>query len=270
MTQPQNPNGDAKAIEHNEARAATPADLAAAIKAMPSPQRTLLLIDVVEDSSALGQVRAELEAVRLELEQSRRAWGLALATAATERARAEEAEEAAAVLGPQVARLTREHLRLGKELAAAIVRAARLEEETHLRKRWQFLAMELAGATRDHGDCDGCAELLRAIKNLSAAPQASTEHATGENMCVEPTCHEWAEPREAFCRRHIDPTPAEPQGGPKQAGDRVDQLLNDYRAVAAELHALIPEGPVKVLADRGHAVSVALFRELADRLEVKS
>jgi hypothetical protein len=84
----QNPNGDAKAIEWTDTDGtwltlalandpecklvlgrATPADLAAAIKAMPSAARTLLLIDVVEDSSALGQVRAELEAVRLELQQ---------------------------------------------------------------------------------------------------------------------------------------------------------------------------------------------------------
>jgi hypothetical protein len=51
----------ARDVSHPEDdRDATVADLAAAIKAMPSAQRTLLLIDVVEDSSALGQCREAL------------------------------------------------------------------------------------------------------------------------------------------------------------------------------------------------------------------
>jgi hypothetical protein len=43
------------------------AAIVTAIKAMSEPERTLLLIDVVEDSSALGQVRGQLAAAQAEL-----------------------------------------------------------------------------------------------------------------------------------------------------------------------------------------------------------
>ncbi len=47
---------------------ATPADLTAAIKAMPSDQRTMLIVDVAEDSSALGLLRAQLAEATAKLE----------------------------------------------------------------------------------------------------------------------------------------------------------------------------------------------------------
>jgi hypothetical protein len=76
-------------VELNEAsrkltEATSHAGLVAAIKAMPSPARTLLLIDVVEDSSALGQVRqqlaeatAKLEAAFVELLATKTGWSAA-------------------------------------------------------------------------------------------------------------------------------------------------------------------------------------------------
>lgn len=56
------------AVGEDYRREGTPADLAAAIKAMPSAQRTLLLIEVVEDSSALGQLRGQLTEAVAKLE----------------------------------------------------------------------------------------------------------------------------------------------------------------------------------------------------------
>lgn len=49
----------------------TPADLVAAIRAMPSDQRTKLIIDVVEDNSALGQLRGQLADVITERDRAR-------------------------------------------------------------------------------------------------------------------------------------------------------------------------------------------------------
>jgi hypothetical protein len=90
-------------------RYATSADLAAAIKAMPSPQRTMLLIDVVEDSSALGQVRNELEAVKGQL--------------AEEREKRERADSALVKIGAWAHGLSPESERTAPEIVAAIARA---------------------------------------------------------------------------------------------------------------------------------------------------
>jgi hypothetical protein len=40
---------------------------------------------------------------------------------------------------------------------------AELERVRAAADRWRFLATQLSGAIEDHGDCDGCSDLLRAI-----------------------------------------------------------------------------------------------------------
>jgi hypothetical protein len=151
------------------------------------------------------------------------------------------------------------------QLAAANARAGRLEEGM----RDSVLALR-----------DGCPDeaATRLKTALSAAPQASAEQAelpcpkctSADKFCSLLGCIEEDEPvalsahmtAEDFAAVSStddeDPTPAEPQGRPEQAGDRVDQLRT---AIDDALRSFSSPGDTTVSEEMRTA-----FRYLADRV----
>lgn len=136
--------------------------LVAAIRALPPYERTTLIIDVVEDSSALGQVRAERDALKkraVELDTDLRQAGYV-----------SRAEVEAAILA--TAEDVREELRAEHERVVAEHRTTRHELRNALGNLVE--AMKISGSQPPPTVFKAFRDAEHTLA-LSAAPQASTK-----------------------------------------------------------------------------------------------